>query len=477
MKKANLLLVFLLTAALLLPSCRNAVPGESENNTTPTPDSRITPKAIISGSKININYVKFDDINPEVVPEIKIGPVDESFQCVKEVEDGFLCGYISSLVSFGDIQKQRTIPTIKKLDKEGNVVWEKQYDYEVNTGMEIIPFYGLKNIISYPDGSFVFSVQMSIGLNSSEKSFIIKCDRDGNELWKRDFDDYSCEAIRSLLITEKGEIIVVGNARFMDGKQTNGEEGDFNIVMTKFDKDGTILQQKSFGGKSLDMVYAAWYDKKLGIIFRGVTDSKDGEFAISNERENAQFTVRIDKKLNFKWVFHANEGEHFIYDQIAIGDDCVYIPGGFNTEPIEEFLIKVDTNGKVVWKKSGLCSGLLIKAISVLKNGDIAVGTGLMNQGMLLILDKDGIEKKREETAVDTITPIRDGGFITTTTREIKTVPMPITSSTIWYDTDLAAVKYKSDYSLEWRKTYDKVKDDRGEDFAFPFEDGKIAVE
>jgi hypothetical protein len=36
-----------------------------------------------------------------------------------------------------------------------------------------------------------------------------------------------------------------------------------------------------------------------------------------------------------------------------------------------------------------------------------------MDQRMLLILDKNDSEKKRKETAVDTVTPTSDGGFIT----------------------------------------------------------------
>jgi len=56
-------------------------------------------------------------------------------------------------------------------------------------------------------------------------------------------------------------------------------------------------------------------------------------------------------------------------------------------------------------------------------------------------------------------------------------VPQPPVISSIWYDTELVAVKYKSDYSVEWRKTYDRYKAQKGSDFALPLKDGRLIVD
>lgn len=487
MKKTNILLSFILLLALLLTSCsgpKSSVPDGSVE----IPNAGLNSITINANSPegqsdwkgvegVGTNYVKLDDVNPDAVPEAKLGINVGIFNpIIVETDDGFLCGYVFnldvSLVSKGT----KHTPRIKKLDKTGKVVWEKDYDYEVYSGR-------LNNLLVCVDGSFIFSVETYPRYSDTgmifDKSFIIKCDKDGKELWKRDFDDYSGKMLMNVFLTGKDEITAVGEWNVNDEKQSQAD-GAGDIVITKLDGDGNVLVQKSFGGSDFDCLNISKYDKELGIIINGRTQSYDGDFAIDKDIETADFIACIDENLNLRWVYHAEKNENLVYDQLALSDDCVYILGGYRYTTPPGFVVKLDRNGNKAWTKSELNSGLWGRTVSVLKNGDLVVGLGQQNNGIIVVLDKDGNEKKRLEELklVPTIiTPTDDGGFIVTSTREIRTVPQPLYISSIWFDTEFVAMKYSSDYTLNWRKTYDGYKDKMGQDHVFPFEDGSIVVD
>lgn len=487
----KVLFTFLLVATLLT-SCNssgdNAVPGETNIATKLSANGGNSGNDNIWEEKsdwmeipgISTNYVKLDDINPDAVPEIKLGfSMDAASYIFKETAGGLLCGKMGSPEISSNAQDVKKTPQIRKLDKTGKMVWKKDYDYQTHSG-------NINNLVASPDGSFIFSVQTYPYVKDTglvwEKSCLIKCDQDGKELWRRDFDDYAGGLLRHLFITENDEVIAVGEWRSKNGRQTKDDAAD-DLVVTRLDKNGNVLQQKGFGGSDFDSLKTAEYDRELGIIINGRTQSSDGDFAISMARRSADFIACIDESLNLQWVVHAKEKENFVYDQLALSKGFVYILGNYAREgdtPVDGFLLKVDTRGKRVWTKARLHTGLWGRVVSVLPNGAIAIGAGQRNQGVMLILDENGNEKKRLEDlkfTVNKISPTADGGFIATAVREIKTVPQPPVISSIWYDTELVAIKYKSDYTIEWRKTYDKYKDKKGSDFAFPLSSGKLIVE
>lgn len=490
MKKAAVILPFMLFFVFIL-SCSspktnstylmekngNGALNLQQKNTGEVNAKDIDDKMIIIPN-INTNYVKLDDINPGSVDEIHLGLNLDFFNAkVVETKDGFLCGYTPEAETSGGSKTPQTIPRIKKLDRYGRLLWEKDYGYKTYSGR-------INNICAYDDGSFIFSVQTYPYHQDSrtiyEKSFIIKCDEDGNELWKAEFDDYYGGLLQYLFITENGGIIAVGQGRIKDGK-VQEIDGPNDIAITKLDKDGSIILRKSFGGSDFDSLSTARYDNKAGILINGITQSHDSEFASDSNRLRADFISCIDENLNVKWVYFAQDNENFIYDQLEADNGFVYVLGStMGTGGLPSgFLAKLDKNGTRVWVKKNIYSGMWGYAMSVLNNGDIAIGLGQQNQGMVVIFDKDGNELKRYEDlkmAPKNIIPTIDGGFALTSIRIIKTVPQPIYISSIWYDTETVAAKYGSNYALEWRKTYDEYKDVKDMDFVVPNRDGSVLV-
>lgn len=494
MRKINVVTYLLLMAALLLTGCKSAAGSgmDEKDAVVPVRTEIINLKVgnpgnfgdLVTIPKMDTGYVKLDDINPEAVHEIKLGfNSDPNSSMVKETDDGFLYGSMArpgAMAAVSVVSKDiKNVPQIKKIDKTGKVLWEKEYDHKSYSGR-------MNNLLVYPDGSFIFSIQTYPYSKGTEivfeKSFIIRCDAHGKELWKKDFEDYSGGLIQNLFLTENDEIIAVGQWRVKNGRQTKDYVAD-DIVITKLDRDGNVLGKKGFGGSDFDSINTARYDREFGIIINGRTQSNDGDFAIGKDRRYSDFIACIDEKLDLKWVAHAKENENFIYDQLVVEKGYVYVHGVFakgGGAPVTGFIIKLDKNGKRVWTKSHVYSGMWGSAMSILKNGDIAIGSGQQNKGSIVIVDKNGSEKRifgDLKFAPKTIVPTCDGGFIVIAIREIKCVPQPVYISSIWFDTEVVAVKSNSDYMVEWQKTYDRYKDTKDSDFALPLEDGSIMVE
>lgn len=426
---------------------------------------------------IDTNYTKLEDINTNAIHEIKLKfDIDENNSIIKELKDGYIIGQmvrplaLTSLVS-SDIKYS---PEIKKVDKNGNLIWQKKYEYQTHLAQ-------ISNLLINKDGSFIFSIQANPYYKNNEmvneKSLIIKCKNDGEEIWHKEFNDFYGEFAKKMLINSNNEIVIVSSG---NNARSNNER---DIALIKIDQDGNTIMQKSFGGSSADNIYSAEYNNMLQIIISGRSISHDGDFAINNELSYADFIACIDESFKLEWVYFLPQYENLIYAQIALTEDCIYAAGALaegGGNPVEGFLIKLGSNGSIIFKKSKLYSNFWIKKIEILKNGDIVIGAGNQNNGIIIVFDKNGNEKNRLEDikySPNDIIATDDNGFIVKAIREIKCAPQPAYVSSIWYDTELSLIKYKSNYTIEWRKTYDKYKDETGLDFAAVFSTGNIVVD
>lgn len=450
------------------------------NNSIINPSSSTNGEGLLdkkNWTRVNVgvkDYVKLKDINSKDIIEIKLGiSITPYIHVVKETSDGFLCANKITPEASQDSQHVKTNPIVRKFDRNGKLLWEKEYEYGTYSGR-------VNNLLVYPDDSFLFSVQTYpyyIDNNLvSEKNYIVRCDKDGKELWKRDFENYHGELLNNLFLSKNNEIMAVGSYY----KQSEDNAGS-DIVIMKLDEKGNLLQEKKFGGSDFDYIKHAKYDKELGIVISGATQSNDGDFAMDKAYRNVDFIALIDDSLDLKWVIHMDEKESLFDDQFIISNKNIYFSANYqNGNTTNTSIVKLDEKGNRIWAKPSLNVGMFARAIAVLQNGDILCGSGQQNLGALVVLDQMGNEKKRIKDLKyppTAITPTDDGGFIITSSRTIGTVPQPPQISSVWYDTELVVIKYSSNYKVEWRKTYDKYKDELGRDFVLPLSNGKLVVD
>lgn len=504
-KNKYIALILLISISFSLVSCseeldtsndENIITQDSLHNTNDNTKENQDNDNDFGGDKINwaaissldTNYVKLEDINPENVLEIELGfPLSKDYQYLLEKTfSGFICTATTTRTPEPNSLIQSEAHIIRKIDNHGDIVWQKEYEYTTFPGR-------INNLIVCDDGSFLFSIQGSNWSNdaySRDKSYIVKCDENGNEIWTCELDDYSGELLLNIFLTENEEIIAAGNWYSRDGKQTVEREAD-DIVITKVNKDGNVIEQKSFGGRDFDSVRIAKYRQGVGIIINGYTQSHNGEFAIVGKETSKNFIALVDENLKVKWVTHADDNVNFVYDQLVVSGDFVYVLGNkyhidnkYITSSLltinSGFFLKLDLNGNQVLTLSRPYEDRWSDIINILDSGDLIIGSGQQNQGELLILDSKGNVKKHLKDLkyrADEIIPTNDGGFIVKAIRDIKTIPQPPQISCIWYDREVVITKYDKNYQLQWRKTYDNYKDSTQIDLVLPLRNGNVIIE
>jgi hypothetical protein len=280
-----------------------------------------------------------------------------------------------------------------------------------------------------------------------------------------------------ILVDGIGNYITVGEIT-----TTATGDGYSDILIVKYDRDGNEINRRSYGGSDFDMVSAAKYNPKMGIVITGISQSPDGDFAHDHNVPYAQpFVACIDDDtLEVKWYSIVQ-----IADSVyCVTDDAVFVVRNegksYNGQgSLELSVVKLDSNGEKVWCTAPLKQ--TIACIAELEAGRIIVVQQFFDMnggGAIICYDKDG--QKLSEIEADCfgdVTPTDDGGFIIASVRNIKTIPQPAFVSAIWMDTETVLTKYDKSYKVEWRKTYDDVKDALGSDNVMPQSDGSVIRE
>ncbi len=435
------------------------------------------------------DYKELSDINPNAISEVITDITNFEVSCIKKITDGYLCGgVVKKSKSAYDTSTERNccyIPYLVKLDQWGYVIWEKEYDYITNTGE-------INHLCVLDDETIVLSIQSYFYSRRKDTTCIMKCNKNGDELWHKELNNYNCNSIFA-----KEEVILLGECQNKRDHKTKYNKVSINdysitqdIAIIKLDKQGEIIEQKNYGGNDFEKLYEAFYHKDKGFIIKGATQSNDGHFGFAGDiNHTIIFTACIDDELNIQWVnHHENDHYDFINGQFLLSNDHIYIVGNdknntsSNTPTdCKSIFQKYDMDGNIL--KEVTYRTLLLymwdKAFHSLTNDRLIIGYGNGDNGLLIVFDQDGNEIRRIvelEVSPSKIIPTEDGGFIVKAVRNIEKIPTSIYSSRMLFDSEVVVIKYDAQYKVEWRKTYDRYKDSRV-DFVQPFSDGTVLIE
>ncbi|MDD3168574.1 MAG: hypothetical protein PHC91_03800 [Eubacteriales bacterium] len=276
-----------------------------------------------------------------------------------------------------------------------------------------------------------------------------------------------------LLVDEKGTYIAVGRI------ERNGGYSD--ICITKYDSNGRELKRQTYGGSDFDWANAAKYNPQIGIVISGISQSSDGDFA---NKSNSPFVACINPEtLEVRWISSVQIADWVFH----VSDEAVYIVRNegekYNGKgELKLSIVKFDGEGNKIWATEPLSQWIC--GITELKDGRV-IGIQKLSDhqaveksGAINCYSKDGGKLLTfEADCYGDIEPTNDGGFFVVSVRNIKTIPQPLYISSIWYDTETVVTKYDKNYKIEWRKTYDRIKDAIGVDSVLPLSDGSVALE
>lgn len=295
------------------------------------------------------------------------------------------------------------------IDEHGDILWSNTYG---GSGWE----YGYGICKGIDSGYILTGYSTSFNIFNSKDVFVIKIDENGNELWSKSYGGMDLDVGRSVCYSNDGYLIC--------GYTESFGSGENDIYVIKIDETGNVMWEKQYGGEGAELGYQikktidnnfviigasgsdrANYDFYLlkidddgNIIWenyydtyggdggydRGhsVVETIDGGYLIAGETNYGDalniLVVKTDSEGNEEWsqIFGESLHDHGC-DVIKTSDGNYVVCGRFDktlngTNDIG--LIKIDVDGKEIWKK-----------IIAMSNSDWATSIIETNNNELLI--------------------------------------------------------------------------------------------
>lgn len=257
------------------------------------------------------------------------------------------------------------------------------------------------------------------------------------------------------------KLVMDGDGNYIVIQRRGQKEGDWLI---KCNPVGDVIIEQSGDSQTWDEIDQLQYHQEMGIVIGG------------RQADGRSFLACLNQEnLTPRWIYP-------VWGVV----DAFYTTGKAVVAALENSaeqkirVIKLNVEGQELWCSEVPGRWPEVSVAELLDGRVIAMRNNRGEKGAA-VMDSyaaaDGA--KTAEIAMDyygELTPTDDGGFILAGYRPIKTVPQPEVISAIWFDYETVAAKYDKDFKLEWRKTYDSLKDTIGRDIIIPQPDGSVVL-
>jgi len=221
---------------------------------------------------------------------------------------------------------------IVKTDIKGNLKWQKSIG---NTDYE----YG-NSIAENKSGNFYLTG--SVLQNGNSNLLVMGLTANGDLLWKKSIGGGGNEFGKSIIVTSNYSLLACG--------YTNSSgSGENDILLTKLDKEGNLIWQKTYGGKASDIGTCVIEGKDGQYYVAG----SSGSFSAAN-RDAIIYKIDTSGAEIWKKNFNINNFDH-VTQIIQTSDGGFALCGysDFHGADLMSFsLWRIDLNGKLIWSKT-----------------------------------------------------------------------------------------------------------------------------
>ena len=397
------------------------------------------------------------------------GKYGDGFNNIFQTEDGcfIAIGYTWSKDIEGLANKGEEDAIIVKYDKDFNIIWQKSWG---STGVELF-----NSAFQTEDGGFIASgYTMSTDIeglsNKGEKdAIIVKYDQEGNLQWQSSWGGNADDSFNEVFQIEDGTFIATGYSYSTDIEGLSNKGGQ-DVIIVKYDQEGNMIWQKSWGGNAEDNFNEIFQTKDCTFIASGETWSTDIE-GLPNKGYRDAIIIKYDKDFNIilQKIWRGNAKEQF-YEVFQTKDEGLIVVGSSDWQidgakgSFDGIIVKYDKDFNIIWNKNwGSTNADYFYDISQTEDGNFIVFgntwstdiEGLSNKGesdaIIVKYDKDfnviwqnswgGNLKDDFYEVIQT----EDGKFIVVG----RTKSTNIEGLTNKGESDAIIVKYSIDYKLE----------------------------
>ncbi len=331
------------------------------------------------------------------------GTSTDYFQQIITVNDGYVAvGYSSSTNGdLASLNKGGTDAIIVKYDKNGNVMWKKNYG-----GTRTDSFY---DVISVADGYIVVGRSDSTNgdLSNLNKggydSIIVKYDTSGNVMWKNNYGGTRTEHFWGVSVDNSGNLIAVGRSDSINGDLTDLNKGGYDGIIVKYTSTGDVIWSRNYGGTGADYFEGVTSSNNEYIV-TGYSPSTNGDLVGLNKGGTDAIIVKYDYNGNTIWnQNYGGTSTDYFYKVIPDNNDYIAVGfsastnndlAGMNKGGEDGIIVKYNSVGNIIWNKNfGGGPGLdYFYGVTPAEDGYIAVGHSNSAAGDLLGLNKGGYD-------------------------------------------------------------------------------------
>jgi hypothetical protein len=206
-----------------------------------------------------------------------------------------------------------------RLDKDGNLLWEKCYGSSQDDGS--------MSIANTPDHGFILlgatngtdgDVPNHYGGFYGIDWLVIKTDSVGNVQWSRDLGTVNDEG-------DKGSILSIGSSYYLVSAAISGDHdctdtawhtgvnAGYDVYILKLDASGNVLWDSSYGGSGTDnAVYAIFDVRDSSIVTVGSTNSTDYMVTDYHGGNDDMWAIKVNKNGTLLWqkTLGSNQEDH-----------------------------------------------------------------------------------------------------------------------------------------------------------------------
>ena len=188
-------------------------------------------------------------------------------------------------------------------------------------------------------------------------AWVVKLDANGNMLWQKTYGGTGDDSATKIVQTADKGFIIVGESRSNTGDFITNK-GNFDAWVFKIDSLGNLEWQKTFGGSDDDYTSSVIQTKFGEYIINATSRSKDGDFPENNGEEDV-WILKLNSRGNLIWKKHLGGNSNDFNRDIVNVDDLSYLVIGTTRSEDGDmnnfkgnFIFKIDSSGKMLWKKS-----------------------------------------------------------------------------------------------------------------------------
>ena len=214
---------------------------------------------------------------------------------------------------------------LTRLDKNGNVIWDKIIDRNIISRVIDIKVSPENKIVITGFSENIFFPNLPDYFLAEGK--LAQFSINGDMEWNITIGGPKEELIRSILIDRDNNIFLTGYTDNTTGEFA-ANHGSYEIFLFKFDKYGRKIWIKMIGGSRADMAFDMKFLNPGNIVITGFSTSRDGDFSTNNGNTDA-FVLKVDTAGNIlKNICFGGTGYERAYS-IAVNEDESCVIGGY----------------------------------------------------------------------------------------------------------------------------------------------------